>query len=155
MSKSGILAAGAATALMALGAGAAQAQAQERTVASANQFLELVSNRGTSKVGIYQIDNLTADECVTEIDGHFMSDGRRLNGAIRINWGEVSRAWYPYISATEINVMGAISKEDSSGRTQIDSSIVFRYESKNTAERVAAAFEFLMDSCDQSRGLGF
>lgn len=129
--------------------------AQERTVASANEFIEHVSNRGTARIGIYKIDRLEGEGCNTRIDGHFMDSGRRFNASLTLDWADFTEVRHPYINQWAVRVAGPIVRTLGDGTVDTQPSETFEFESEPIAERAAVAFEFLRTSCDRSSGTGF
>ena len=137
-------------------AGAGYGEAQDRTIESANEFLELVSNRGTARIGTFAIDRYQASGCSTVIDGHFFDDHGKLTARVSLNWAEFTEIEYPFISNDRrFQVSGPVRRSYEDGSSGLSPSTEFEYESATTASRAATAVEFLIESCDRSQGYGF
>ncbi|MCS6627025.1 hypothetical protein N0B44_29335 [Roseibacterium beibuensis] len=135
---------------------AGPAAGQERTITSANDFLELMSNRGTARLGSFTIDRYQASGCSTVVDGHFFDDRGKLTARISLNWAEFTELKYPYIGdERKFQVSGPVRYTYQDGSSSLSPSIEFGYESVSTASRASTAVNFLIESCDRSGGYGF
>lgn len=139
-------------------AAAGHGEAQSRTIESANEFLELMSNRDTAEVGIFKIDRYQASGCSAVIDGHWFNPrAEKITARITLNWAEFTEVAYPASSDRTFEVFGPVRTvaSDSVIGPTIRPSASFRYESASTANRASTAVQFLIESCDRSQGFGF
>lgn len=138
--------------------GSATAQNQ-RTVASAHEFLRTVMTRGTTQFnvvnsrtgytsGYANIDTVTGNQCTTTVYGT-ATDGSSNTLSRRIDWTRVSFAGVNGTSS--VGVTGAI--EATNG--DIIDGVTFTTESPELAGRIGEAMDFLRSNCDPTGNTGF
>jgi hypothetical protein len=124
-----------------------QGDAQSRTIAGANEDLQTVSNRGTTKVEIYLVESLETDGCSVTIKAYWLNLGARHEPRYTLNWGGISEIRYPYIEDFTVRVAGRHLKYSGDSTFEAGRSLTLEYESRGAAARAAAAMEFLRNAC--------
>ena len=147
--------------LVMIGLGAAHAQSQQRTIASAHDFLRTVMARGTTRFEVVDTRNLNLSRgfaTIERVDGsqcetalyatHTDSNGTHTVSR-RIDWSRVSSVGG--VGSLDIYIAGSVRTTNG----EVLDFVKITTESPELVGRIVAAMDFLRSSCDSTGNTGF
>lgn len=143
----------------AISLGAAQAQSQQRTIASAHDFLRMVMGRGTTHfevidtrdenitLGLRTVERVEGSQCETVLYATLTDRSGTHGISRRIDWSRVSSV----SGQAEIYIAGSVRATNG----EVLDGVFIRTESDELGVRIVAAMEFIRSSCDSTGNTGF